>query len=320
MIAALCALVLTAVPGRMAREQVFFTGAAPEPVLLAVVLQRTTDGTPGAPTAVEAKAFLAWDGAWRTPFFERVTLPRWPGDDPESAVAAWQAARMGPRLRVRYRDAAQGFVLGLRRPGGGLTVAAVGLRSAGAGDDPHGTVTWRAGPGRLTLNGREIPGTVVVERLAVVRSAWPWFGRFEMWLRRPPEGGLQLARVHLHGRDGRGLGLAVDPSGAARLEPFVCTVAATRLDPVTGRLVPTSWRLWDDTELVRTGGEAGRGSDPAGGAALYDIGAALAPPTADAALVFHLEDAGGPPLRPPAGAGAAPATPVALPPTPIATP
>ena len=47
----------------MARQQLFFVGFHGDP-LLVVVFQRQTDGRT---TELEAKAFLAWGGAWRPP-------------------------------------------------------------------------------------------------------------------------------------------------------------------------------------------------------------------------------------------------------------
>ena len=60
----------------MARDQLFFVGHDPDPLLLALVFQRHR-AAPGA--SLEAKAFAAWKGEWVTPFWERVEVAAWPG-------------------------------------------------------------------------------------------------------------------------------------------------------------------------------------------------------------------------------------------------
>lgn len=277
----------------MARDQLFFVGHDPEPVLLAVVLQRTSEGE-GA--VIEAKSFLAWRGKWRTPFWERVRVPRWPGRSVAQAIGAWRESRGGSeKLRVRWRSDPKGFELRLRRRSGALILRARGLAPAGGGEDPHGRVTWRSGAGTLTVNGREVQGVVAAESLAEVRAAWPRFGRFEMWLQAPASGGLVLGRTALSGARGEGRALVVGPSGASRV-PFAVRVRATRSDAQTGFALPTAWGLERPAAAVleRTGGELGRGEGAGGGPAVYDISLATDSDGKAAALVFHLQDAKGP--------------------------
>ena len=282
-------IVLSSAPAadaRMARDQIFFAGRAPEPVLMAVVLQRSTNADGSAPTVIEAKAFLAWRGTWRTPFWDRVEVPSWPGDDLGDALEAWRAARPR-RLRVAANRTDAGLSLTLRRPNGGLRIEAPALIEAGEGVDPHGRVRWRSGAGTARVNGREVKGVVLVERLTTVANEWPRFGGFEMWLRTPPGGGLELARVA--GGAGHGPSVRVDAQGAPRAGRLQVRPLATRPDVESGFALPTRWQV-GDTTLVRRGGELGRGRAPGGGPAVYDIGLATSTAGDDAALVFHLRD------------------------------
>ena len=272
------------------RDQLFFVGRiGREPVLLAIVLQRRADPV-GA--VVEAKAFLSWRGRWRTPFYEQVRLPAWPGGGLKRAIDAWRLGRgQAGKLRVAWRETKSGFELRMRRPSGGIRLSAHALRHAGTGSDPHGTVRWRTGPGEVVVNGKTVAGVVIAEELSVVRQPWPTFGRFEMWLHAPPGGGAVLARCRLEGRVCSGRALRLDAAGASANARFRADVLQSRPDAPTHFHVPIAWRV-GEVEMTRADGEAGRGTAPGGGPALYEIGAVGAI-SGDAALVFHLQDEAG---------------------------
>lgn len=275
----------------MARQQLFFVGShANQPVLLAVVLQWRPSG---AGAIIESKAFLAWAGRWKPPFYDRVTVDRWPGSALGPTARAWAAAARRPkRVRVGWVGGSDGFRLSIRRPAGALALTATGLRPAGTGVDPHGTVSWRAGPATLRVNGVDLVGVVISERLRRVREPWPRFGRFEMWLGRTAGGDAVLGRCHFRSTTVcLGSALVVTPTIAGtRTEPLRVGVPFTRRDPVSGFELPKAWSVQAPSlgALQRAGGTLGRGQAPDGGPAVYDISFAHGPK--GSALVFHLQD------------------------------
>ena len=269
----------------MARDQLFFVGRDPDPLLLTLVFQRHRRGE-GA--ALEAKAFTAFRGAWMTPFWERVELETWPGDGLDHALTAWQQARTGGDLRLSWSDDDAGLRVLLRGRSTAVELTAEALSPAGTGEDPHGPLSWRAGPAVAKVDGREIRGLLVAERLTEGRVPEPTFGRFELWLLAAADGGLLLGRRTLS-EPGPGAALRVAPDGAALIEPFEPSAGATRVDPDSGFALPTRWRL-TDLELHRRGGEGGRGVRPDGGPAVYDVSYASSPADGTEALILHLHD------------------------------
>ena len=267
----------------MARDQLFFVGQDPDPLLLALVFQRH-HRAPGA--SLEAKAFTAWRGAWVTPFWERVELDLWPGDDLDAALAGWQRARTGQALRLSWSDDEAGLEVKLRGRSSAIELSAASLPDVATGEGPHGPLAWRAGPGLARVDGREIRGVIVAERLTEAKTPDPVFGRYEMWLLSPGDGDLVLGRRTL-GAPGRAL--RVSPRGSARLEAFDPEPLENRLDPTTGFELPVRWRL-GDLELIRRDGEEGRGHRPDGGPAVYDASFADQPEGGASALILHLQD------------------------------
>ncbi len=277
----------TAHPPEMARDQLFFAARKPEPVLLALVLQRTRDATgPGA--TLEAKAFLVARDRLQSLFWERVALDAWPGDDLRDVLAAWQRQRKGPGLRLSYSVEATRLTLGVRQPGGGFVLDAEDLQQAVETKDPHGRALLRSGSGSLEVNGQRWQGPVLAERLAPGSRAWPHFGRFEMWLAGLGDGALWLGRCDL--QTGVGQAAVITAGSQARLQPFTVQPAETRRDAQTGFALPTAWtvHLDENRRLLRRDGQTGRGQAPGGGAALYDISVASEPHAT--ALIFHLQD------------------------------
>lgn len=262
----------------MCRDQVFFAG---EGVVLALVLQRERRG--GA-AAVEAKGFLALDGRWVSPFWERLELPGWPGDGLEEALDAWRAAGGGRRLRLEGQ-AAEGLSLALRTPSARLALALPRPGEAGSGEGPHGPLSWRSGRADLELDGRLLRGVAAWERLVGGEPA-PRFGRFELWALAPSAGGLVLGRRWLDRLEGAAL--VVDAGGAGAPAGFESEVLETRADPETGFALPVRWRV-EGAALSRAAGQTSRGLAPGGGPAIYDIGLAVGQGVS--ALVFHLQDA-----------------------------
>lgn len=269
----------------MARDQLFFVGQDPDPLLLALVFQRHRRGD-GA--SMEAKAFTAWKGEWVTPFWERVDLDAWPGDGIGPALTAWQGARAATNLRISWSDDDAGLRVKLRGRSAALELAADALPQVATGEGPHGPLSWRAGPAIAQVDGREVRGLLVAERLTEGRVPEPLFGRFEMWLLAPADGGLVLGRRTLSER-GSGRALGVGPDGAVTLEAFDPVEVEHRLDAATGFELPIRWRL-DGIELGRRDGEAGRGTRPDGGVAVYDVCHARHDDGQPEALVFHLQD------------------------------
>jgi len=271
----------------MARQQLYFVGFHGDP-LMVVVFQRQTNGRI---TELEAKAFLAWDGAWRPPFWERVEVDAWPGDDLQTAVDAWQGARTGQALRLDWRDDGEGLHVSLRSPSTSVVVEAPVLQDSGGGFDPHGPVTWRSGRGVLRINDVERVGTVVVERLAGEVDPRPWFGVFEMWVLSPEQGTLVLGRRHLS-REGDGEALRVRWHGPTYdVEPFRVELLAARPDEPTGFALPARWSVAsDDLVLSRMAGQTTHGRAPDDSPAAYDISLAADPDGPARALVFHLQD------------------------------
>jgi hypothetical protein len=273
----------------MARHQLFFVGFHGDP-LLVVVFQRQTDGRT---TELEAKAFLAWDGAWRPPFWERVEVDAWPGDDLQTAVDAWQRVRTGQALRLEWDDEGEWLRVLLRSPSTSVEVEVPTLRDAGAGLDPHGPVSWQSGRGVLRINEAERVGMVVVEHLAGEVEPRPWFGAYEMWVLSPEQGTLVLGRRHLS-RDGPGESLRVGWHGAVSAGgPFGVQVVADRPDESTGFALPDRWEIAPDGPVLsRVAGQTTRGRAPDDGPAVYDISLAAEPDGTARALVFHLQDRG----------------------------
>jgi hypothetical protein len=269
----------------MARDQLFFVGQTPEPLLLALVFQRH-QRTSGA--TLEAKAFTAFRGAWVTPFWERVELDAWPGDGLDDALARWQQARTSKDLRLSWSDDEAGLDVMVRSRTTAIQLVAGSLPAVAVGEGPHGPLAWRAGPAIARVDGRKIQGLLVAERLTEGRVPDPIFGRFEMWLVATRGGGLLLGRKTLSAHDS-GEALLVAPNGSATVVPFDPTPLEHRTDPDTGFALPTRWRL-GATELARQDGEAGRGRRPDGGPAIYDVCHALSESGGTSALIVHLQD------------------------------
>lgn len=299
-VAALVCLLLTPValpaaepPPQVARDQLFFASVQPEPMLAILIVQRSADAS-GA-VQLETKVFMAHKGKWIPPFWERVKLKAWPGPSLVEAAQAWQQAGGGRDLRLSVEQDGGGIGVHVRRRQGGLALVARQLTSAGSGPDPHGEVRWHTGPATLRVNGRTFDGVLAAEHLRTPRTAWPTFGRFEMWLYGPPGGGLTLGRLHLLGRTGEGAALQVSRQGRAVSAPFQVRVAAVRPDPGSGFELPVRWQVGPKLTLVRSDGVLAHGKAPDGGKAAYDVSLALASgleATGAMAVVFHLEDGG----------------------------
>lgn len=293
-------------PPPFARDQLFFVGDDGAPTRLAVILQ-TGRGPRGI--ALEAKTFLIWRGQWRPAFWERVGLDAWPEDELGAVIEAWLGARAAGGVavapaRVSWASTARGFELSVRRPAGGLSLRATSLSPVGSGPDPHGEVEWSAGPGTLRVNGVEVSGQVIVEHLARPRTAWPQFGRFEMWLYGDGLGGALLGRVDLAAPSRvtdstDSSAVWVPPEGPPRRSAFTVSVLDEEVVEETGLSLPVRWSASVDGDaftLVRASGERAVGFAPDGGFATYDI--SLAPAASipsqhrgrGAALVFHLQD------------------------------
>jgi len=271
----------------MARDQLFFAAFVPEPVILALIVQRTRDpAVPGA--TLEAKAFLVARNRLQSLFWERVALDTWPGRDLAAVLKAWQSQRKGPGLRLSFAVAATQFTLTVRQPGGSFSLRGSQLHDIGWTADPHGRTALRAGSGELEVNGQTWHGAVLAETLEPGSRAWPEFGRFELWLAATQDGALWLGRSDLAA--GRGSATVVAPGKPARVQPFSVRIAQTRRDAVTGFALPTAWHAHlDETRtLSRTDGQSGRGTAPGGRQAVYDISVAGEPRAT--ALIFHLQD------------------------------
>lgn len=294
--AAIClaTLVSPARAGEMARDQIFFAGSDPEPLLLAIILQRTETKL-GA--VAEAKVFIASGDSWRQPFWEQAELPFWPGQNLDAALDAWQAVRKGRALRLRWAGGESTFELDLQTGGGRISLRATELADAGAGTDPHGPVIWRAGAGSVTINGALVRGTVLLEALPRAEEPWPRFGRFEMWLIGGAGGGLILGRHYAGQKTGRAI--AVAAGGKVSRMPFGAEVLSSRADPSTGFQLPSRWRLATTGKptLERRAGDVGRGTAPSGGPAVFDISLATTAGGKTRALVFHLQDGEAAPAR-----------------------
>lgn len=275
-------------PPVIAREQLFFVGQDDHgPVLAALVLQREPRG---AGAVVELKGFVVAGGALRAPFYERAELAAWPGDGVSQVLGAWKQERSGEPVRVGWEDLGDALVVGLRSPAGSLQLTLGGLRPAGSGGGPHGPLSWRAGVGSLVLDGAQIRGVGVVERLRG-DTATPAFGEFEMWLLAPGGGGLVLGR---QAAGQAGTALRVDRLGGAELGGFEAAVAERR--GWEGWPLPTAWRV-GGRSLTRVGEpQPVLGRAAGGGEAVYDIG--LARGEAGVGLVFHLADGVGPKRAP----------------------
>ena len=271
----------------MARDQLFFVAQTPEPVLLALIVQRTREPL-GPSVMLEVKAFLVARGRVQSLFWERVALDAWPGEDLRDALAAWQKQRRGPGLRLGFAVDTTGLSVSVRQPSGGFALQAHDLHAIGTLADPHGEVSLRAGVGSLEVNGKQWQGPVLAERLAPGGLAWPHFGRFEMWLAAPNDGTLWLGRTDL--RAGIGQAAVVALGRPARIQAFHVQVAKMHRDATTGFDLPDAWQvaLEAPAALTRSGGQAGRGEAPGGGPAVYDISVASGPQAT--ALVFHLQD------------------------------
>ena len=252
----------------IARDQLFFVGDGGS-VLLALIVQRVPIRHRDA--SIEAKSFLVWDGRFETPFYTA-----WEVEDYWPATIEDVTYVSPSDLRIRVQN--QPFCLIVRRPAGALELSAPTVTDAGTGDDPHGEVAWTAGRGTLNVNGKVVDGTVLIERLSRPTTAWPRFGKFEMWLLAPPEGGLVLGRT--------GSAVVIPRHGPPRHIPFAPVAEVTRADPDSGFRLPIRWNV-GGKELDRVTGSVGRGTSPGGGPAVYDISFARGE---GAALVFHLED------------------------------
>jgi len=282
----------TSIAPRMARHQLFFAAVEPEPILVALIIKRMSDASG---VWLETKAFVAWKGRWQSPYFQRIRLPKWPGKTLSQAATAWQAHLGRGKLRLRVSERGGGLNLSIRRPQGGLEINARKLLPAGSGVDPHGAITWQRANARLVVNGRRFKGRLFVEEMATATTTWPRFGRFEMWLRLLPDGGLLLGRAAVDSSANEGRALFWPTKGRAAVVAFAVAGASTRREPKTGFTLPIGWRLGGRVPglLRRVGGELGRGKAPGGGAAVYDISLAVGdggPVTGGMALVFHLQD------------------------------
>ncbi len=273
----------------MARDQWFFAAQTPEPVLLALILQRTRDREATA-TTLEAKAFLVARDRLQSLFWERVELDRWPGEDLATVLTAWQKQRKGPGLRLAFATEPAGLTLTVRQPAGGFTLTATDLQPIGTTNDPHGESQLRAGTGQLEVNGVKWQGQVLAEHLEPGSRAWPSFGRFEMWLAAPTEGGLVLGRCDLRAPPPCGEAVVLSPGQPPLRQGFAVQPFDAQRDVTTGFLLPRRWRLepMAGGEVVWRDGQTGRGRAPGGSQAVYDIGVASGPGAL--ALVFHLQD------------------------------
>ena len=280
-------------PPTMSRHQLFFAGTDPEPIIVALILKRIRDDTGNL---VEAKAFVAWNGRWQTPFWERKKVDSWPAASLTALATAWQRASGTRQPRLKVSEGGRRLELAIRRKQGGLQIDARRLSAVGVGVDPHGPIRWRAGPARLTINGKRFRGRLVVEHLARATTPWPRFGRFEMWLHSRADGGLLFGRVAITGVEGKGEALSISAAGTAKVLPFEVASASTRRDDKTGFSLPIGWQIGAPKPglMRRVAGEVGRGESPDGGPALYDVSLAVGdggPVTGGQALVFHLQDA-----------------------------
>jgi hypothetical protein len=223
----------------------------------------------------------------------------WPGPRSGDVLRALRASAAGGSLRLAWGDSGSRLRVSARLPGGPEIALDSGpLVPAGSGWDPHGSVDWRAG--RATLRsqvGAALPGIAIAERLLDGAEAHPAFGSFEMWLLADGNGGLLLGRKRLE-PPSPGEALRVESGAPPTRIPFAVDriPAAVERDAATGFVLPRGWRIRAgtdlDLELRRTGGEAGRGRDPRGGPAVYDVSFAHEAGGTASGLVFHLADDG----------------------------
>ncbi len=271
----------------MARDQLFFTAQLPEPVLLALIVQRTR-APQGSGALLEVKAFLVARDRLQSLFWEQVALDAWPGADLQTVLTAWQQQRRGPGLRLTFAVADPTLQLSVRQPSGGFALETMNLQDFSTIADPHGATRVRAGTGSLEVNGKRWQGPVLAEQLAAGSQAWPQFGQFEMWLAAAADGALWLGRTDL--RAGTGQAVVLAPGQPPRVQRFTPQVTQTRPDAPSGFALPQAWRvtLEKPSDLQRRDGQPSRGTAPSGGPAVYDISVASGQGTT--ALVFHLQD------------------------------
>ena len=194
-------------------------------------------------------------------------------------------------MRIAWQDRGDRLDASVRRAGAALGLSMKRLQPVGVGAGPHGPLSWRAGRATLDLDGEEIHGVGVVERLRG-DVAVPSFGRFEMWLLASPSGSLVLGRRTLDGGD-PGHALRVDRVGRPSTGPFDVEVIALRRHEPTGFELPIAWTLPSDANLSfsRSGRDTSvTGLGAAGGPVVFDIGLAASSNPRAAALVFHLQD------------------------------
>ncbi len=258
--------------GVLLRDQVFFASDDGSLVLTLVVQREKRD----AKALIEVKTFAVLDRSWQSPLYETVQLERWPGSGAGAALEAWAEERPGPPLRLSWEEGV-GLRAELRSAAGLLRLDLPELEATGEGEDPHGPLRWRAGRGSATLDDRSFEG-VAIHELLDGQTAIPSFGRFELWVLRPPGGGLVLGRASL---PEPGRALVVDPSGDSSMADF-------QVEP--GDTDPLSWSLRVGEELASLAwleGSESEGLGPDGQPARYAIGHVEGD---GRGLVFHLED------------------------------
>ena len=273
----------------MARDQIFFAAQSPEPLLLALIVQRTRE--PDRPGAVlEAKALVAARNRLQSLFWERISLDSWPGEQLQDALQAWQSQRSGRGLRLSFQATTSHLSVAVRQPEGGFELEVPSLTEAGTTQDPHGLTRLRSGAATLTVNGQTWQGVVLAEALEPGSRAWPNYGQFEMWLATTARGGLWLGRCDLSAAAACGEAIHAKAGQPLVKQPFSTHIAASRQDAASGFALPTAWSvdLGGPLGLERQDGQLGRGKAPAGGSALYDLSVATG--GGALALVFHLQD------------------------------
>lgn len=273
----------------MARDQIFFAARTPEPVLLALIVQRTREPSRSG-AVLEAKALVAARNRLQSLFWERVELPSWPGAALRDALQAWQTQRSGRGLRLSFQATTSHLSIAVRQPEGGFELQVPSLSASGTTQDPHGLTQLRTGPATLTVNGQTWHGVVLAEALEPGSRAWPAYSQFEMWLATTAQGGLWLGRCDLHAAAACGEVLRAEVGQPVLKRPFSVQATATRRDAPSGFALPTAWSadLGGLLQLQRQDGQVGRGKAPAGGPAVYDLSAAAG--DGALALVFHLQD------------------------------
>lgn len=273
--------------GEMARHQWFFAAQHPQPVLLALVLQRTR--APGdTTTRLEAKAFVVAGGKLQSIFFRTATLPGWPGATLQGTVQAWQRVGLGPGLRLETAGGQDGVGLSIQQPSSRISLDCPRLTPPVRLVDPHGPADLASGPAALVVNGARWQGTLVQETLLPGARDWVRYGRFEMWALLTAEGTLGLGRLDYQGHSGRGELLLAEPT--TRRVIWQTDVVQEEVEATTGWPLARSWRAqWGPSAVIRrVDGTLQRGRSPGGGPAIYDIGVGAGDGTL--ALIFALRD------------------------------